>query len=102
MAQSFVVRFAANLWLVPGKGGWHMLNLPLQLSAELKDKFSQQIVGWGRIRVKVQIADQHWQTSLFRDDSASVFMLPVKARVRRNLKLEVGSLCQVQLILPER
>lgn len=91
--------FDANLWQVPGKGGWHMLNLPLQLSPELKLLFTHLCAARGRLSVEVQIEDQLWQTSLLRDDSASVFLLPVKFEVRKDLKLKAGDLCTVQLKL---
>lgn len=99
MKHTLHYEFDANLWLVPGKGGWHMLNLPLRLSSELKLLFQHQCAAWGRLSVEVQIEDQLWQTSLFLDDSASVFLLPVKSQVRKDLKLNVGDLCTVQLKL---
>lgn len=99
MENTLYYEFDANLWQVPGKGGWHMLNLPLRLSSELKLLFQHQSAAWGRLSVEVKIEDKLWQTSLFRDDSASVFLLPVKFEVRKDLKLKVGDLCKVQLKL---
>jgi hypothetical protein len=67
--------FKAELWLYPGEAGWHFLTLP------------------------AKVAGHSWQTSLFRDNKSSSYLLPVKKGVRDKAKIDDGDEVTVHLSL---
>jgi Domain of unknown function (DUF1905) len=51
--------------------------------------------GWGAMKVKAQIGDTGWETSIFPDKGSGGWLLPVKAAVRKAEGLIAGEQVQV-------
>jgi hypothetical protein len=99
------VTFEAPCWLFSGgKAAWYFVTLPAQDAAEIA-YFSKLLnggkrVGWGSIRVSVQIGKTNWETSIFPASQLSSYLLPIKASVRKVENIAEGSLVKVTLAIP--
>ncbi len=91
--------FSAELWLYPGKGGWHFVTLPIEIADEIRARTAAQRRGFGSARVKVTLGTSSWETSVFPDTKSSSYVLPVKAEVRRREGVDDGDTVTVALEL---
>ena len=91
--------FSAELWLYPGKGGWHFVTLPIEIADEIRARTAAQRRGFGSVRVKVTLGKTNWETSVFPDTKSSSYVLPVKAEARRREGVEDGDTVTVALEL---
>lgn len=90
MKQSLSYQVSAKLWLYPGEStNWHFLTIPKDISTEIKERTKGIRKGFGSVSVEVTIGKTIWQTSVFPDSSSGTFLLPVKAKVRRDEDLYV-------------
>lgn len=63
---------------------WHFASIPKKISEELKEKFAKKKRGFGSLRVEVRIGKSKWDTSIFPDKRSDTYLLPLKARVRKD------------------
>ena len=91
--------FTAKVWLYTGSAAWHLLTVPKQLSKEIKDNFGALAGGWGALPVKVTVGVTRWQTSLFWDNQLGAYILPLKAKVRKQEQIKAHSRVGVGLEL---
>lgn len=83
--------FSAELWLhsqMPG--AWYFLTLPANAADEIKARSHRERRGFGSVRVQATIGKTTWATSIFPDTMSSSYLLPVKAAVRREARVEEG------------
>ena len=80
--------FTATLWEYQGKGAWHFITLPEDISATIR--MLTQRSGFGSVRVSARIGETGWKTSVFPDAKSGCYFLPVKADVRRAAKVVAG------------
>ena len=73
----------ARVWLYPGLAGWHFVSVPKKESADIKKDFDKKKRGWGSLRVQVTVGKTTWNTSIFPDKKSGVYLLPLKAEVRK-------------------
>ena len=78
---------------------WHFITLPQDKSEEIKffSENNSKRRGWGAVRVQATIGETTWQTSIFPKFKTKIYILPVKADVRKEEKILVDSLVEVQL-----
>ena len=92
----FEHRFEAPLWEWGGKGSWHFVTVPEDLSGIIRMRVPQEN-GFGSVRVSASINGQKWKTSLFPDAKSGCYFLPVKADIRRLAKVKAGDSIAVGL-----
>lgn len=93
-----IYKFRTKVWLYPGQSAnWHFVTLSKKQSQQIKERFSDFKRGWGSIPVKITKGETTWKTSIFPDNKAGAFILPIKSDVRKAEKIEVGQL--VSLVL---
>ncbi|MDX8454468.1 DUF1905 domain-containing protein [Mesorhizobium sp. VK9D] len=80
----------AEIWVYPGKGGWHFMTLPTDFAARIKAAMAGLARPWGSLGVTAKIGKTRWQTSLFPDKASGSLLLPVKASVRQREGLKAG------------
>lgn len=80
-----------------GASTWYFVNLPKELSDEINALFADQKRGFGSLPVEAILNDVVWVTSIFPDSQSRTFMLPLKANVRNQAKIVVGSRVKVSL-----
>ncbi len=74
----------APLWQYSAmKGTWFFVTIPKKESAALKKGFGQKRKGWGSIPVLATIHATTWSTSIFPDAKSGCYILPVKAKIRK-------------------
>lgn len=88
-----------KLW-VGSKSTWHYVSLPQEMSDEihtLSQYHQTKRRGWGAVKVDVSVEDQQWQTSIFPAFDNKRYALFLKAHVRKQLGVAVGSEVTVTL-----
>ncbi len=80
--------FKNKIWLYDGPAAWHFVSVSKSVSQQLKEIFGRGR-GFGSIKVKATIGDTSWETSVFPDKSG-VYLLPLKATIRKAALLRVG------------
>jgi hypothetical protein len=79
-----------KVWLYPGMAGWNFLSLPKNESDEIRERYSAFRRGWGSLPTKITIGKTSWKTSIFPDRKAGVYLLPLKADVRKREDIGAG------------
>jgi hypothetical protein len=84
----FETTFRAVLWRWDARqaDSWFFVSLP-EDESELLRELPRPPRGFGSIRVEVRIGSSRWATSIF-PASSGVYVLPIKAAVRRKEELE--------------
>lgn len=80
----------AEVWLYPGMAGWHFVTIPKKQSEDIKKEFEALSHGWGSLPATITIGKTSWKTSIFPDKKEGVYLLPLKADVRKKEKISEG------------
>ncbi len=78
-----------------GPAPFYFVPLPESVAAEIGDVARMASYGWGCIPVRARVGRTEFTTSLFPKDGG--YLLPVKAAVRRPLRLDIGDPVAVEL-----
>ena len=90
--------FTSELWeWGTEKGSWHFLTLPEDVSEDIKAFASESRRGFGSVRVRAEIGDTAWATSIFPSKERGAFILPVKAAVRKAEGLAKGDTTNIRI-----
>lgn len=89
--------FQAKPWKYNGPGGWHFVSLPVDLAKEIRLTLKYEEEGWGRLQATAKIGSSEWKTAIWFDTKANTYLLPLKAEIRKNENLEIGT--EVKTIL---
>jgi len=89
------LEFSGEIWFWRGPAPWHFITVPDENCGQLEATSAMVSYGWGMIPVTAQIGRTGWTTSLFPKDGR--YLVPVKARVRKAERLEVGDRTTVRL-----
>ena len=79
--MSYVV--TAEVWLYPGKAGWHFVTLPSEIVDDVRARSAGSATAFGSVPAQVTIGATTWLSSLFADTKTASYLLPLKAPVRR-------------------
>lgn len=60
MKTSRVYKFKAKVWLWPGVGGWHFVNVPDSISKNIRGRYKK-----GMVKISATVGKTVWATSLF-------------------------------------
>lgn len=89
--------FSAKLWCYQAeKAAWYFVTLPEDYGGQIKFTRERR-VGFGSVRVDVEVGQTRWKTSLFPYKETGSYILPIKAEVRKKEKLEVDRDVHVHL-----
>ncbi len=91
------LNFSVRLWRYPGDAAWYFLSVPKKESEMIRTLTKGVRRGWGSVRVRVKVGKTSWDTSVFPDSRSGVFLLPVKATVRRAEGMDEGDTIRVLL-----
>jgi len=70
--------------------GWTFVSLPKELSKEIRDSFKHLEEGWGRMKVTIKLGVSEWQTAIWFDTKQDTYLLPLKAKVRKQENVVLG------------
>jgi hypothetical protein len=79
--------FTARLWRWAARqesadvDGWCFVTLPADLADDVRERAGEPR-GFGSVRVRVQVGETQWDTSVFPDKESGSYVLPVKKAVR--------------------
>jgi hypothetical protein len=94
------IRFKAKLWMWSGENPWHFVTLPKKYAQELREVSSlRPRRGFGSMRVRVNVGESEWQTSIFPEKESASYLLPIMKSVRKKEKLDVGDSVNVTITL---
>jgi len=79
--------------------GWTFVSLPKELSAKIRDNFKHLEEGWGRMKVTAQIGNSEWQTSIWFDTKQDTYLLPLKAKIRKQEKVVLGENLKIIILV---
>lgn len=97
--QRIKYEFTATLWQYEGKGAWHFITLPTEMSSEIRENLKWQEEGWGRLKAAAKIGKSEWQTAIWFDTKRNIYLLPVKSEIRKREILEIDKNINVILWL---
>lgn len=89
------IEFDGKIVYWRGPAPFFFVRIPEDFSRDVKAISNSVTYGWGVIPVKVQIGNTTFKTSLFPKDN--LYLVPVKASVRKAEKLEEGDEVTVRL-----
>jgi len=75
--------FSSTIVVYGGVATWRFLGLPTKMAKEIKETYGKQARGWRSLPVTVTIGATTWDTSIFPDNKAGTYLLPLKASVRK-------------------
>ncbi|GAA1847149.1 DUF1905 domain-containing protein [Asanoa iriomotensis] len=93
--------FDAELWFWDARrdDAWVFVTLPVDASAEIRDRTGGIRRGFGSVRVRVAVGGSAWRTSVFPDSASGCYVLPLKKAVRRAEGLDAGDVATVSVEL---
>ena len=97
MDQRIKYEFSASLWRYDSPAGWHFVSLPKTLSVEIREHYKWQEEGWGRMKVVAGIGKTTWDTAIWFDTKMDTYILPIKAEIRKKLKLNINSSIDLEI-----
>ncbi|UQU65858.1 DUF1905 domain-containing protein [Couchioplanes caeruleus] len=83
------------LWAARKTESWTFVSLPVDASAEIRERAGGLSRGFGSLRVRATIGGSSWRTSIFPDSGRQAYVLPVKRAIRTAESLEVGNVAAV-------
>ena len=91
------LQFSGEIIQWRGPAPYHFVTVPEEQSAAIEAVSSMVTYGWGAIPVRARIGRTDFRTSLF--PRGELYLVPVKAAVRRAEGIELGDPVTVQLHL---
>lgn len=85
-----------KIWRWPGVGGWHFVYVDKSLTEELKKKGAKYKYGSGFLAITAKVGQTSWQTALFPHTKENVYLISIKASVRKKEQLFEGDKISVQ------
>jgi hypothetical protein len=95
-----VIVFTSLLWIwkAQAAGRWYFVTVPHEQSDAIKAQAYSSPRGFGSVRVEAAIDDVVWRTSVFPLNGGG-YILPIKAKVRRDAGISAGDEVTVRLDL---
>ena len=79
--------------------GWTFVSLPKKLSAEIRTNFKHLEEGWGRMKVTAKLGRSEWQTSIWFDTKQDAYLLPLKAKIRKQEHVVLGEDVKIDVLI---
>lgn len=89
MTGKIKYEFSALIWQHDAPGGWYFLSLPATISKEIRQNLKWQEEGWGRLKATAKIGNFTWETAIWFDTKRSIYLLPLKAEIRKKENLTI-------------
>ena len=87
----------AKIWLWSGKGAWHFVTVPPDISSQIKEMFGYLKASWGSLRARLTIGKTTWETSLFADTKRGGYLIPLKAEIRRKENIQIDDIVEIKI-----
>jgi Domain of unknown function (DUF1905) len=97
--MTMTIQFDETIFFWRGPAPHFFVTIPPSESREIKSISNRVTYGWGVIPVQVRIGKTTWMTSLIPKDG--LYLVPIRANVRKAEKLEEGDTVAVQVEISE-
>ncbi len=87
MQAKIEYQFSGKVWRHSPNGGWYFVSLPKMMSKEIRNTLQWQEEGWGRMKAIAKINEVEWNTSIWFDKKNEIYLLPLKADIRKKAQL---------------
>lgn len=84
-------QFTATVWQHTAPGGWYFVSLPNDMAKEIRSLLQSSEEGWGRLKATARIGKKDWNTAIWFDKKGDTYFLPLKAEIRKQEKIEIGT-----------
>ena len=91
------LEFSGEIWFWKGPSPFFFVTVPDEECGALEEASPRVSYGWGMIPVAARINETEWTTALFPKDG--MYVVPVKADVRRREGIEEGDTVTVNLFV---
>jgi len=92
--------FEAQVWKWPGMAAWHFVTVDAGVAVRIREeRAGAPRVGWGSVPVSVTVGKTTWKTSIFPDKKSGLYLLPMKAEVRKKENISAGDTISVSLTM---
>ncbi len=98
-AKTKSYKFKEKVWKYKGKGGWHFITLPKNISQKIRKNHGLDEEGWGRLKTLAKIGQSQWKTAIWYDSKSKAYLLPVKSLIRRAENIQKDSAISVIVVL---
>jgi hypothetical protein len=88
-------RVKGKIWRWPGDMGWHFLYISKGLSEKLYQGKVGKKYGSGFIKIRAKIGKTSWDTALFPHAKEGLYLIAIKAKIRKSEGLLVDDLVSV-------
>jgi hypothetical protein len=85
-----VFKIKSQVWIYSGVSAWHFVSITKKQSKEIDKNFGSKKRGWGSLPVLVTLGKTSWVTSIFPDKKSNMYLLPLKASVRKKEEILNG------------
>ena len=89
------IEFSGEIWFWKGPAPWYFVTVPEEQCQEIKAISGYVTYGWGMIPASVRIGKTEYKTALWPKNG--LYIVPLKAAVRKAEKLEEGDTVTVRL-----
>jgi len=87
-----------TLWLYPSeKANWYFVTIPKKETEAINVAYKHMKRGWGSLPCEVSLGKTKWTTSIFPETKSQIYLLPIKALVRKNEGVAEGDTITLKL-----
>ncbi len=97
MPHTIHYHYPAKIWKHNAPNSWYFVSLPKAISKEIRANLQWQEEGWGRMKITASIKNVQWQTAIWFDTKLDTYLLPLKAEIRKKLRLKLEQEIEVDL-----
>ncbi len=94
MKKNFKIE--AKVWKWPGDAPWHFVNVDKKISEEIRNTYKK-----GFVYITAKIGKTSWDTALFPHKLSGVYLLSVKASVRKKEGIWEGDVVKISFVLKQ-
>ncbi|WP_288956597.1 DUF1905 domain-containing protein [uncultured Polaribacter sp.] len=99
MKSTIKFTFTSKMWQDNEPFGWFFVSMTKEMSSEIRQYFKNQEEGWGRMKVVAIVKEIEWKTSIWFDTKRNIYLLPIKAEIRKKANLKVDSEFNISILL---
>lgn len=82
--------------IYPGLAGWHFIYVGKKESEAIKMRHDKKRTGFGYVPVSVTLGKSTWKTTLFPSKKEGVYLLAIKAGIRKQEGVDEGDTITVR------
>ena len=98
--DNLIYSFRGEIWTWSGKKtDWFFVTVPSEMSAPIRYFTSHVQRGFKSLKVRAQIGDTFWETSMFPSKQRTAYLLPVKKSVRDAEAVDKGDSADITITI---